>query len=70
MSNESDVEFALLMAKDVLIAGAEQLKLYNSERENPLVAVARIYYAMEMARVAIERQALADMQPLDKNQVN
>jgi hypothetical protein len=70
MSNESEVEYALLVAQDVLAAGAKQLKLYDPEKENPFIAVARIYYAMEMARVAIERSMLADMQPLDKNEIN
>jgi hypothetical protein len=69
--DESEIEFALAMATDMLNAGAEQLKLYDPETEDPLKAVARIYYAMELVREAIEGAALVEMGvPLDKSKLN
>lgn len=58
------------MAKDMLDAGVEQLKHYDPDKEDPHIAVARIYYAMELVREAIESSMLVEMPPLDKSKLN
>jgi hypothetical protein len=68
--SEPEIEFALLMAQDMLDAGVEQLKHHDPEKEDPYKLVARIYYAMELVREAIESGMLMELSPADKSQIN
>ena len=70
MSTESEPDFVLSIPEDMVYAGAEQLKLYDPESENPLSAVVRIYFAMELVRETIARSMLTGMPALDKSQLN
>jgi hypothetical protein len=54
-------EAVLVLAYEMLAAGVDQLKLYDPENENPMDAVARIYTAMEIARVLLENQMMIGM---------
>lgn len=60
MTSETDFETVVLMAREVLEAGAAELKLAAAD-DDPLKTVARIYVAMEMAREAFEYEMLAAM---------
>jgi hypothetical protein len=56
---KSEITQAVLMlAYEMLVAGVDQLKLYDPEKENPMEAVARIYTAMEIARVLLENEMM------------
>ena len=46
----------LVMAYEMLAAGVDQLEQYDPKKENPMMAVARIYAAMEVARVVLENE--------------
>jgi hypothetical protein len=48
----------LVLAYEMLVAGVDQLKLYDPETENPMDAGARIYAAMELARVYLENEMM------------
>jgi hypothetical protein len=54
-------EAVLVLAYEMLAAGVDQLKLYDPEKENPLEAVARIYTAMEIARILLENEMMMGM---------
>jgi hypothetical protein len=54
-------EAVLVLAYEMLTAGVDQLKLYDPEKENPMDAVARIYAAMEIARVLLETDMMIGM---------
>jgi hypothetical protein len=54
-------EAVLVLAYEMLTAGVDQLKLYDPEKENPMDAVARIYAAMEIARVLLENEMMIGM---------
>jgi hypothetical protein len=54
-------EAVLVLAYEMLVAGVDQLKLYDPEKENPMDAVARIYTAMEIARVLLENEMMIGM---------
>jgi hypothetical protein len=67
---ETELEFAFAMAKDMLDAGVEQLKQYDPEKDDAHTAVARIYFAMELVREALEQGTWVEMPNLDKSQLN
>ena len=52
------------------MAGVEQLKLYDPKKEPAHLAVARIYFAMDLVREAIEYGMAGEMSPSDKKQIN
>ena len=71
--NDSELAFALDMAKAMLEIGAEQLKQYEPGKEDPAVAVARIYYAMDGVREEYERRYFSEtttVSPTDKSKLN
>lgn len=73
MTDEPTFEAVLVMADEMLSAGVEQLKLYDPEKEPAHLAVARIYFAMECVREAIEGGTAGEMPgyiPVDKSKLN
>lgn len=69
MNDEWDLEAVMVVAEEMLVVGAEQLKLYDPAKEDPRLAVARIYYAMDAVREAVETELLV-AGPVDKKHLN